>query len=59
MQTLILILLFVFLGVFLMVFFLERLGGEMEPEKVAKLSRWIMPLVGLLLVLSTLKFFLG
>ena len=59
MQTLILILLFVFLGVFLMVFFLERLGGEAEPEKVAKLSRWIMPLVGLLLVLSTLKFFLG
>ena len=59
MKTLITILFFIFLGVFLMVFFLERLGGEIEPEKTASLSRWIIPLVGLLLVLSTLKFFLA
>ena len=39
-----------------MVFFVERFAGDTDPEKVASLSKWIMPLVGLLLILSTLKF---
>lgn len=59
MATLILLLFFIFVGVFLMVFLVERFAGDADPEKVANLSRWIMPLVGLLLVLSTIKFFLG
>ena len=42
-----------------MVFLVERFAGDTDPEKVARLSRWIMPLVGLMLILSTLKFFLG
>ena len=42
-----------------MVFFVERFAGDTDPEKVASLSKWIMPLVGLLLILSTLKVFLG
>ncbi len=59
MMTLISLLFFIFVGVFLMVFLVERFAGDTDPEKVARVSRWIMPLVGLLLILSTLKFFLG
>ena len=59
MTNLISLLFFVFVGVFLMVFLVERFAGDTDPEKVARLSRWIMPLVGLLLILSTFKFFLG
>ena len=59
MTNLISLLFFVFVGVFLMVFLVERFVGDTDPEKVARLSRWIMPLVGLLLILSTFKFFLG
>ena len=58
-MTLISLLFFIFVGVFLMVFLVERFAGDTDPEKVARVSRWIMPLVGLLLILSTLKFFLG
>ena len=59
MTNLISLLFFIFVGVFLMVFLVERFAGDTDPEKVARLSRWIMPLVGLLLILSTFKFFLG
>ena len=59
MMTLISLLFFIFVGVFLMVFLVERFAGDTDPEKVARVSRWIMSLVGLLLILSTLKFFLG
>ena len=59
MTNLISLLFFIFVGVFLMVFFVERFAGDTDPEKAARLSRWIMPLVGLMLILSTLKFFLG
>ena len=59
MTNLISLLFFIFVGVFLMVFLVERFAGDTDPEKVASLNRWIMPLVGLLLILSTLKFFLG
>ena len=58
MTNLISLLFFIFVGVFLMVFFVERFAGDTDPEKAARLSRWIMPLVGLMLILSTLKFFL-
>ena len=59
MANLISLLFFIFVGVFLMVFLVERFAGDTDPEKAARLSRWIMPLVGLMLILSILKFFLG
>ena len=59
MTNLISLLFFIFVGVFLMVFLVERFAGDTDPEKAARLSRWIMPLVGLMLILSALKFFLG
>ena len=59
MNNLILLLLLIFGGVALMVVVGERVLKPMEPEKMAKLSRWIYPLVGLMLVLSIGKYYLG
>ena len=41
-----------------MVVVLEKFGSPMSPEKQASLSRWILPLVGLSIVLAMVKYFL-
>ena len=56
MNTLFLLLLFIFGGVALMVVVGERFAKPMEPEQIQRFSRWIFPLVGLVLVLSLLKY---
>jgi len=56
-SNLILLLVLIFGGVALMVVLGERFAQPMEPEKLHKLRRWIMPLVGLVLVLSLLDFY--
>jgi len=58
MNNLLLILLFIFGGVALMVVLGERFGTPADPERQQQLRRWIMPLVGLMLVLSLVKFYL-
>jgi len=55
MDNLLLILLFVFGGVALMVVVGERFGKPADPQRVRQLRRWILPLVGLSLVLSLLQ----
>lgn len=35
----------------------DRFGKPEDPEKMARIQRWIMPLVGLMLVLSAAKYF--
>lgn len=59
MNNLLILLLFVFGGVALMVLLGERFAKPADEEKLAKVSRWIMPLVGVMLVLSALNYFLG
>ena len=59
MDTLFLLLLFIFGGVALMVFLGERFASPMEPERMARLQRWLLPLVGLMLVLSLLTHAFG
>lgn len=59
METLLLLLLLIFVGVGLMVFLGERFASPMEPERMARLQRWLWPLVGLMLVLSLLNYTLG
>jgi len=59
MPTLLIILLSIFLGVGAMVVLGERFAKPLDPEQQARISRWIFPLVGLLLVLSALRYFLG
>lgn len=52
MNNLLLLLFFVFAGVALMVILGERFASPVDPERTAKLQRWLWPLVGLALVLS-------
>ena len=56
MNTLLIILLCIFGGVALMVTLTERFAKPADEEQVARLSRWIMPLVALAIVLSMIKF---
>ncbi len=58
MENLLLVLLFIFGGLAVLSFILERVAKPMEPERVQAISRWIYPLVGLLLVLSAVRYFL-
>jgi hypothetical protein len=55
MNNLLLILLFVFGGVALMVVLGERFGKPADPQRMAQLRRWLLPLVGLSLVLSLVQ----
>ena len=55
MSNLLLILLLIFGGVALMVVLGERFGKPVDSGRAQQLSRWILPLVGLSLVLSLAK----
>lgn len=57
MNNLLLVLLFVFGGVALMVVFGERFAKPADPARMQQLRRWLIPLVGLMLVLSLLDFY--
>lgn len=52
MSNLLLLLLMIFGGVALMVLLGERFAKPADPERLAQLRRWLIPLVGLMLVLS-------
>jgi len=52
-----LILLLIFAGVAAMVFLGGRFARPADPQQMQRLSRWIVPLVGLMLVLSAINFY--
>ena len=52
MGNLLLLLLLIFGGVALMVVIGERFAKPADPERMNQLRRWLIPLVGLTLVLS-------
>ena len=52
MGNLLLLLLLIFAGVGLMVVIGERFAKPADPERMNQLRRWLIPLVGLTLVLS-------
>lgn len=58
MTNLLVILLLVFGGVALMAILGERFAKPADEQQMAKLQRWLVPLVGVMLVLSALKYFL-
>ncbi len=58
MSNLLLMLLLIFVGVALMVVLGERFAKPADPQQLRKLQRWILPLVGVVLLLSLLKFYL-
>lgn len=44
-----------FLALFVVIPLVEKHGKKHSPEELSKLSRWIMPLMGLILVASLIK----
>lgn len=57
MNTLFMILLGIFAGVALMVVIGERMSKPMDEEQVHKLSRWIIPLMGVIILLQAIRYF--
>lgn len=58
MNNLLLLLLFVFGGVALMVVLGERFASPADPQRLAKLQRWLWPLVGVALVLGIIDYYI-
>lgn len=55
MNNLLLILVLVFAGVALMVVLGERFAKPVDPARMQQIRRWLLPLVGLMLLLSLLE----
>ncbi|MDO8861435.1 hypothetical protein Q6D67_06950 [Haliea sp. E1-2-M8] len=58
MNNLLMLLLFIFGSVALMVFLGERYAKPADLERMARMRRWLIPLVGVMLLLSLLDFYL-
>jgi len=54
-----LVLLAIFAGVALMVVLGERFAAPADPRRMQQLRRWLIPLVGLMLLLSLLDFYIN
>ena len=52
------LLLLIFAGVALMVVLGERFAKPADPERMRQLRKWLIPLVGLMLVLSIADYYL-
>lgn len=57
MTNLLIILLCIFGGVGLMAVLGERFAKPADSQRMAQLSRWVWPLVGLMLVLSLIDYY--
>jgi hypothetical protein len=58
-QNIFTLLTFIFVGVALMVFLVERYAKPTDEESVSRLSSWLIPLVGVLLVIRVLEHYLS
>jgi hypothetical protein len=58
MNTLLLLLLMIFIGVAVMVVVGKRFAKPVDSQSMGRLQRWLMPLVGLMLVLSLVEFYI-
>jgi len=56
MNTLFLLLLFIFGGVALMVVLGERHAKPMDPEKMHKITRWIIPLIAISIIIQMFRY---
>jgi hypothetical protein len=57
MSNVLLILLFIFGGVALMVVLGERFARPADPRRMRQMRRWLIPLVGVMLLLSLVDFY--
>jgi hypothetical protein len=58
MQNLFIVILCIFAAMALLVAVTQRYGKTADDKTTSKLQQWIVPLVGLLLVLSALEYFM-
>jgi hypothetical protein len=56
-SNLLLLLLGLFASLALLVVLLERFASPVDPARMQRLQRWFMPLVGLMLLLSLIKYY--
>ena len=59
MLNLISIIVVLFAALAIIVPLLEKYGSEPSPEKLQKISRWIVPLIGLAIVLQAARYLMG
>ncbi|WP_269620369.1 hypothetical protein [Zhongshania sp. BJYM1] len=59
MANLVTILAFLFIALLVFVPLIERFAPRASPEQQSKISRWILPLVGLSLVVALFKSFMS
>jgi hypothetical protein len=57
-MNLLVLLLLIFAGVALMALVSKRFAAPPDSRRMHQLRRWLMPLVGLVLVLSLLKYYI-
>lgn len=57
MGTLLMILGVLFLALFIIIPLVERYGKRHSPEELGKLTRWIFPLIMVLMVLQAVRYF--
>ncbi|CAA0090402.1 Uncharacterised protein [Zhongshania aliphaticivorans] len=59
MAQLLTILAVLFIALIVLVPIIERFGPRPSPEQQAKISRWILPLVGISLIIALFKSFMS
>ena len=57
MMNLVTVLLVLFFTLFILVYLLERFGPSVPNKQIDKLARFIIPLMGLFLLLQAIRFF--
>lgn len=57
MSTLLTILLVLFLALVILIPLIEKISAKGEPQDYSRLSRWIIPLMALLIVLQMIRHF--
>ena len=59
MTVLVGIIVILFATLFLLVPILEKHGRERSPEELQKISRWMMPLMVIIIIAMAIRYFIG
>ncbi len=59
MENLFKLLIYLFVAVAVMVLVLERIGKPMDEQQQSKLSKWVLPLIAILLIAQLFRHYLS
>ena len=59
MGVLVMILTILFATLFVLLPLLKKHGTERSPEELHNISRWITPLMGILIIVGAIRYFMG